>query len=54
MDDLAYVASNSKVEEEFEQKLAWRFDINFVGDASWFLQMRIHQHQDGSYSIDQH
>jgi hypothetical protein len=42
IDDLAYIASSPKVEEEFESKLARRFDINFVGDASWFLQMRIH------------
>jgi hypothetical protein len=49
-----YIATSPKMEEEFKSKLARQFDINFIGNASWFLQMRIHQHQDGSYSIDQH
>jgi hypothetical protein len=42
IDDLAYIANSPKMEEEFETKLARRFNINFIGDASWFLQIGIH------------
>eukprot|EP00957_Ditylum_brightwellii_P091624 6976621-Ditylum_brightwellii.AAC.1 len=29
------------------------FGSNAQGNAHWFLTMRIHQHKDGSYSLDQ-
>jgi hypothetical protein len=28
--------------------------VKFLGPAQWFLQMRIHQHKDSTYTLDQH
>eukprot|EP00957_Ditylum_brightwellii_P008946 677299-Ditylum_brightwellii.AAC.1 len=43
----------AKVEKDFEKSIKGRFHCEFQGNAHWFLQMRIHQHKDGSYSLDQ-
>lgn len=54
VDDLLYYGSNDRVEKIFEQSISNRFKIKFNGNAQWFLQMRIHQYADYSYSIDQY
>ena len=41
------------MEKLFEQSLKGKFNIDFNGQANWFLQMRIHQYEDFSISIDQ-
>ena len=54
VDDMLYVGSNDAIEKEFEDSVRNRFDVKFLGPAKWFLQMRIHQHKDKSYTLDQH
>jgi len=54
VDDLLYFGSNKEAETCFEKAVANRFRIDFNGSAQWFLQMRIHQYEDFSYSIDQY
>ena len=54
VDDMLYVGSNDSIEKQFEDSVNNRFDVKFLGPAQWFLQMRIHQHQDSSYTLDQH
>ena len=51
---MLYVGSNTAIEKEFEDSVRNRFDVKFLGPAKWFLQMRIHQHKDKSYTLDQH
>ncbi len=50
---MLYVGSNDAIEKEFEDSVRNRFDVKFLGPAK-FLQMRIHQHKDRSYTLDQH
>jgi hypothetical protein len=40
--------------KEFKDSVCNRFDVKFLGPAKWFLQMRIHQHKEKSYTLDQH
>ena len=54
VDDMLYVGSNDSIEKHFEDSVKNRFDVKFLGPAQWFLQMRIHQHHDSSYTLDQH
>ena len=54
VDDMLYVGSNDSIEKHFEDSVRNRFDVKFLGPAQWFLQMRIHQHKDSTYSLDQH
>jgi len=54
VDDMLYCGSDDQMEKEFEQSVARRFDVKFLGPAQWFLQMRIHRHSDSSYTLDQH
>jgi hypothetical protein len=54
VDDMLYVGSNDSIEKQFEDSVNNRFDVKFLGPAQWFLQMRIHQHQDSTYTLDQH
>ena len=51
---MLYVGSNDSIEKQFEDSVNNRFDVKFLGPAQWFLQMRIHQHQDSTYTLDQH
>ena len=53
VDDLLYFGSSDAVEKEFEQSVSRRFNIDYNGQANWFLQMRIQQYEDFSISIDQ-
>ena len=54
VDDMLYYGNNDQVESEFEKEIKGRFQVNILGRANWFLQMRIHHHSDGSISFDQH
>ncbi|KAI2510030.1 hypothetical protein MHU86_4324 [Fragilaria crotonensis] len=54
VDDMLYAGSNDAIEKEFEESVRNRFDVKFLGPAQWFLQMRIHQHKDKTYTLDQH
>jgi hypothetical protein len=51
---MLYVGSNDSIEKSFEDSVRNRFDVKFLGPAQWFLQMRIHQHKDSTYTLDQH
>jgi hypothetical protein len=51
--DMLYVGSNDSIEKQFEDSVNNRFDVKFLGPAQWFIQMRIHQHQDSTYTLDQ-
>ena len=39
VDDLLCFGSSDAVEKEFEQSISSRFNINYNGQANWFLQM---------------
>jgi Reverse transcriptase (RNA-dependent DNA polymerase) len=54
VDDMLYAGSNDSIEKQFEDSVKNRFDVKFLGPAQWFLQMRIHQHKDSTYTLDQH
>ena len=54
VDDMIYFGNNDEIEQAFENEIKGRFNVNILGRANWFLQMRIHHHSDGSISIDQH
>jgi hypothetical protein len=54
VDDMLYCGSNDQIEQDFQASVEKRFHITFLGNASWFLQMRIHNHKDGSITLDQH
>jgi len=54
VDDMLYFGNNDEIEQQFEASIKGRFNVNILGQAHWFLQMRIHHHADGCISIDQH
>lgn len=54
VDDMLYCGSHDSVEQTFQAAVNDRFHVKFLGPAHWFLQMRIHQHKDRSYTLDQH
>ena len=54
VDDMIYYGNNDEIEQAFETEIKGRFNVNILGRANWFLQMRVHHHSDGSVSIDQH
>jgi hypothetical protein len=52
--EVLYVGSNDSIEKHFEDSVKHCFNVKFLGPAQWFLHMRIHQHHDSSYTLDQH
>ena len=52
MDDALYYASSDKVREDFEISLKNRFNLTLLGEAKWYLGMRIKQDKD-FISLDQ-
>jgi hypothetical protein len=40
--------------ENFETSSKGHFQVNILGTAHWFLQMRIHHHANSRVSLDQH
>jgi hypothetical protein len=51
---MLYVGSNDAIKIEFKDSVCNCFEVEFLGPAQWFLQMRIHQHRDKGYTLDQH
>jgi hypothetical protein len=51
---MLFVGSNNFIEKHFDNSVENCYDVKFLGPAQWFLQMRIHQHHDSSYTLDQH
>ena len=51
---MLYVARDDVIEKEFEDSIRNCFNVKFLGPAEWFLLLRIHQHKDKSYTLDQH
>jgi hypothetical protein len=52
-DDALYFGSSDKVEKEFVDQLADRFNLEDQGHAHWYLSHRVYREKDGSYIIDQ-
>ena len=52
VDDALYYASNDKVREDFELSLKNRFSLSLMGEAKWYLGMRIIQDKN-FISLDQ-
>ncbi len=48
------LAAMMPLKNKFKDSVCNHFDVKFLGPAKWFLQMRIHQHKDKSYTLDQH
>eukprot|EP00957_Ditylum_brightwellii_P172346 13120488-Ditylum_brightwellii.AAC.1 len=53
VDDMLCFGSKKQIEKYLEKLIKSRFHHEIQGNAHWFLQMKIHQHKDGSYSLDQ-
>jgi hypothetical protein len=54
VDDMLYYGNTDEIEKVFETSIKGRFQVNILGTAHWFLQMRLHHHADGRVSLDQH
>ena len=52
VNNMLYVVSNDAIRKEFEDSVHNHFNVKFLGPAKWFLQMRIHQHKEKSYTLD--
>ena len=46
VDDALYFANNNQVREHFELTLKNKFHLTLMGEAKWYLGMRIRQHKD--------
>ena len=51
---MLYFGNDDTAEQLFKKEIKGRFNMNILGQAHWFLQMRIHHHADGCISFDQH
>ncbi len=54
VDNILYVGSNDSIEKQFEDSVNNCFHVKFLGPTQWCLQMRIHQHQYSTYTLNQH
>jgi hypothetical protein len=54
VDDMLYYGNDDDIERTFEAEIKGRFNVHIMGQAHWFLQMRLHHYADGSISFDQH
>ena len=52
VDDALYTSNNEESRLKFEAKLKKKFNLTLMGQAKWYLGMRIKQHKD-YMSIDQ-
>ena len=52
VDDALYFASSNRVREDFELSLKNKFNLSLLGEAKWYLGMRITQNRD-FISLDQ-
>ncbi len=53
VDDKLFFGNNETTLQEFKDKLAKRFDVEFLGQAHWYLSARIHQDTDFNVTLDQ-
>ena len=43
VDDELYYSNNDKMKKDFEKRLSKKFHLSLMGDAKWYLGMRINQ-----------
>ncbi len=53
VDDKLFYGNNEATLQEFKDKLSKRFDVEFLGQAHWYLSARIHQDADFNITLDQ-
>jgi hypothetical protein len=53
VDDKLFVGNNEANLQDFKDKLAKRFDVELLGQAQWYLSVRIHQDADFNVTLDQ-
>jgi hypothetical protein len=53
IDDFLYFGTNDKTRKQFELEFGSRFNIEFQGQAHWYLAARITQDKDMNTTIDQ-
>jgi hypothetical protein len=53
VNDKLFFGNNEATLQEFKDKLAKRFDVEFLGQAHWYLSARIHQDADFNVTLDQ-
>ncbi|MGH7954550.1 MAG: reverse transcriptase domain-containing protein, partial [Gloeomargaritales cyanobacterium] len=53
VDDMLYFSTCAKLEKKFQEELSARFKAEFMGQAHWFLSLRITQNADFSITVDQ-
>ena len=46
VDDKLFYGNNEATLQEFKDKLSKRFDVEFLGQAHWYISARIHQDAD--------
>ncbi len=51
VDDKLFFRNNEATPQEFKDKLSKRFDVEFLGQAHWYLSARIHMDASGSSLI---
>jgi hypothetical protein len=53
VDDQLYFSNCDNMRQKFEAAVQADFDVDFLGQAHWYLQARITQHADFSITLDQ-
>jgi hypothetical protein len=53
VDEKLFYGNNEVTLQEFKDKLSKRFDVEFLGQAHWYLSARIHQDADFNITLDQ-
>jgi hypothetical protein len=53
VDDKLFFGNNEAAPQEFIDKLSKRFDVEFLGQAHWYLSARIHLGADFNVILDQ-
>jgi hypothetical protein len=53
VDDQLYFSNCEKMRLKFEAAVRADFDVEFLGQAHWYLQARITQHANFSITLDQ-
>jgi hypothetical protein len=53
VDDQLYFSNCEQLRRDFEAAVKKDFDVDFLGQAHWYLQARIQQHADFSITLDQ-
>jgi len=53
VDDKLFFGNNEIILTEFKDKISKRFDVEFLGQAHWYLSARIHQDAEFNVTLDQ-